>query len=452
MRHGANASHPPCLPCDSWPLLPTPLRGYIEPVGITRRQFGGNMETFWFWTVAGGLALLVASYLARGLLHRAESVATASPDVQLYRDQLAETERDLARGTLSPADADRVRAEIARRLLDADRAPRATDAPAAPAPWAAIALVLAAIGGAAALYTRIGAPWYPDMALSTRLAMADANMAARPDQATAEASVNTAGALPPSLPADPEFEALMEKLRAAVDPATATDLRGLELLARNEASLGNFLTAKAAQSRLVTVKGVEATAEDHATLAEMMILAAGGYISPQAEAELIRALERDPQNGMAHYFSGLMFAQGGRFDRAFAIWRPLLQQSPPDAPWTAPLRAQIEEVAYRAGIPFTLPPLSGPPLSGPSAEDIDNAAEMSPEDRAQMIEGMVAQLQDRLATEGGSAEEWAQLISALTVLGRTDQAQTVYAEAQTRFAGRDEDLATLTDAAAGLTP
>ncbi len=401
------------------------------------------METFWFWTVAGGLALLVASYLARGLLRGAEPVANASPDVQLYRDQLAETDRDLARGTLSPADAGRVRAEIARRLLDADRAPRATDAPAAPAPWAAIALVLAAIAGAAALYTRIGAPWYPDMALSTRLAMADANMAARPDQATAEA----AATLPPSMPADPEFEALMEKLRAAVDPATATDLRGLELLARNEASLGNFLAAKAAQSRLVTVKGAEATAEDHATLAEMMILAAGGYISPQAEAELIRALERDPQNGMAHYFSGLMFAQGGRFDRAFAIWRPLLQQSPPDAPWTAPLRAQIEDVAYRAGIPFTLPP-----LSGPSAEDIDNAAEMSPEDRAQMIEGMVAQLQDRLATEGGSAQEWAQLISALTVLGRTDQAQAVYAEAQTRFAGRDEDLATITDAAAGLTP
>ena len=43
-----------------------------------------------------------------------------------------------------------------------------------------------------------------------------------------------------------------------------------------------------------------------------------------------------------------------------------------------------------------------------------------------MIGGMVSGLSDRLATEGGPVEDWAQLITALGVLGQTAQARAVY--------------------------
>ena len=406
------------------------------------------METFWFWTVAAAMAVLAAARLVRGLMRGAEAAApAAAQDMQVYRDQLAEADRDLARGTLTAAEAARVKTEIARRLLEADRALNAA-APVAASrtPWTAMALVLAAMAGALVLYSRVGLPWYPDLPISERLAMADEAMATRPSQATAEANAEP----PPPAQPDAEFLHLMEKLRAAVDPATATDLRGLDLLARNEATLGNFAAARAAQARLVEVKGDQATAEDYSTLAEMLILAAGGYVSPEAEQALVHALQLDPQDGMARYFSGLMFAQGGRFDRAFAFWRPLLDQSPPGAPWVAPIRAQIEEVAMRAGIPYQLPEAA----SGPTIADMEAAAGMTPEERQQMVEGMVAQLQDRLAAEGGSAAEWARLIGALGTLGRGDQAQAVYDEAKTRFKGREDDLAALSEAAvaAGLAP
>ena len=406
------------------------------------------METFWFWTVAAAMAVLAAAWLVRGLMRGAEAAApAAAQDMQVYRDQLAEADRDLARGTLTAAEAARVKTEIARRLLEADRALNAA-APVAASrtPWTAMALVLAAMAGALALYSHVGLPWYPDLPIRERLAMADEAMATRPSQATAEANAEP----PPPAQPDAEFLHLMEKLRAAVDPATATDLRGLDLLARNEATLGNFTAARAAQARLVEVKGDQATAEDYSTLAEMLILAAGGYVSPEAEQALVHALQLDPQDGMARYFSGLMFAQGGRFDRAFAFWRPLLDQSPPGAPWVAPIRAQIEEVAMRAGIPYQLPEAA----SGPTIADMEAAAGMTPEERQQMVEGMVAQLQDRLAAEGGSAAEWARLIGALGTLGRGDQAQAVYDEAKTRFKGREDDLAALSEAAvaAGLAP
>lgn len=402
------------------------------------------MDTIWFWITAGAMSIAVLAVLVRSLFRAEEEDAppAALVDMQVYRDQLAEADRDLARGTLSEAEAQRVRTEIARRLLEADRALKA-GAPKASSRgrWVAVAVTAVLVLGGMAVYQQIGLPWYPDLPIAARIADADARMASRPSQAEAVAGT-------PATPAptvDAEFAALMEKLRAAVDPATATDLRGLDLLARNEAALGNTAAAEAAMRRIIALKADAATAEDFATLAELMIRAAGGYVSPEAEAELVRALEIDPRNGIARYFSGLMLVQGGRYDLAFQLWEPLLRESPPEAPWVQPLRGQLEDVAARAGIPYSLPEAEGAP--GPSAGDVAAAAAMTPEERQAMIEGMVAQLGDRLATEGGSAEEWARLITSLAMLGRTDEAREIYAEAQRVFEGRSVELQGLREAA-----
>ena len=72
---------------------------------------------------------------------------------------------------------------------------------------------------------------------------------------------------------------------------------------------------------------------------------------------------------------------------------------------------------------------------------------MSAEDRQEMILGMVNQLSDRLATEGGSAEEWARLIAALGVLGDTDRALAIRDEAEVVFADDDDALQIISAAA-----
>ncbi|MEZ5798433.1 MAG: c-type cytochrome biogenesis protein CcmI [Paracoccaceae bacterium] len=256
------------------------------------------METIWFWTVAVAMTVIVAAFLIRSLVRPHEQAAPAAvQDMQVYRDQLAEADRDLARGTLSETEAQRLKTEIARRLLEADRALQTEGATPARRGigWLPVAVTLVAGLAALALYNRVGLPWYPDLPIAERIAMADEAMATRPSQAVVEASTPA-----PAAPAvDADFTALMDKLRAAVDPATATDLRGLDLLARNEAALGNFAAAQAAQRRIIALQGDAATAEDYAGLAEIMIRATGGYVSPEAEVELVHALERDPRNGSA---------------------------------------------------------------------------------------------------------------------------------------------------------
>lgn len=405
-----------------------------------------------FWVTAGalvlasGLALLLG--LRRGAAETAEPPAAAH-DIGVYRDQLAEIARDAGRGILPADEAERLRVEVSRRILEADRAAQRGDAVATSGGGRMalpLLLVALAMAGGVWLYLRLGAPGYPDMPLQARIAAAERMRVERPSQAEAEAE---APAVPAPQAASPEFLSLMERLRATV-AERPDDLRGQQLLAQNEARLGRFAAAAAAQGAVIRLMGAEAGAEEHAALAEALILAAGGYVSPEAEAALTEALRRDPRNGTARYYSGLMFAQTGRPDRAFTLWSGLLESSPPDAPWMAPLRAQIGDMAARAGVRYE-PPAAG---AGPDAAALEAAAGMSETDRKAMIEGMVQQLNDRLAREGGSAEEWAKLISALGVLGESERAQAIWTEAQGRFAGRDADLAVLRAAAeqAGVAP
>ena len=238
------------------------------------------MEMIAFWIAAGGIGLVVLALFVLALIRaRAEIASAAEYDLKVYRDQLAEIDRDLARGTLPPDEADRQRTEVSRRLLDADRARARGDTGASTRGIAvAAALIAALIGGSYWAYLRLGAPGYPDLPLATRLAMSDELRANRAPQAQMEA--DAAANRPAPMEPEPEFAQLMEQLRAAV-AERPEDARGLELLATNEARLGNLPAARAAQESLIRLKGDAATAEDHAALAELMIMAGGGLVSPR---------------------------------------------------------------------------------------------------------------------------------------------------------------------------
>ena len=395
-----------------------------------------------FWIAAAGIGLAVTALLLLALLRgRAGGEPAAAYDLRVYRDQLREVDRDLARGVIAPADAERLRTEVARRVLEADRALGDGAEAGGHAAPRRITLVMAALVAAVMLggvwtYVRLGAPGYPDLPIAERLAVSEEIYRTRPSQAVAESAA--AARAPAPAPVDPAFTELMDKLRSALKDRP-DDLDGHRLLARNESGLGNYAAAIAAQDRVIAILGSKVSAEDHALRAEMMILAAGGYVSPEAEAEIRRALQLDPLNGTSVYYAGLMFAQVGRPDRTFSLWAPLLDRSQPDDPWVAPLRAQLMQVASEAGEDsYVLPEAA--PAPGPDADAVAAAAEMTPEERQEMVRGMVAQLSERLATQGGSAEEWARLITAYGVLGETDRARTIWAEAQQRFDGRAADL------------
>lgn len=395
-----------------------------------------------FWISAAAMVLMVALVLLQTLWQARAQQTTdvATPDLDVYRDQLAEVSRDLARGTLSPSEGERARLEVQRRMLEADRALSGqSPAPKSRLLPVAAVVVVVVLAGATGIYWQLGVPGYPDLPLSDRLANADLAYKNRPSQAAAEAQQQPFVQAPDM---DPALATMLDKLRAAL-ATRPDDLMGHVLLAQNEASLGNFIAARKAQDTVIRLRGAAVGAEDLSFQAYVMVRAAGGLVTPEAEQVLIALLKLDPANGWGRFYSGLMFAEVGRPDRTFALWEPLLQQSPADAPWSDPIRSQIADVAAAAGIEYTLPE-AGP---GPDAAAVAAASGMTEADRTAMIKTMVAGLETRLTSDGGAVEDWAKLITSLGVLKETERARAAYTAAQAAFAGKPGELAALQAAA-----
>ncbi|MBW7056005.1 c-type cytochrome biogenesis protein CcmI [Paracoccus bogoriensis] len=406
-----------------------------------------------FWIISLAMTAIVAwVVLAPVWRGRTDSQPAAAYDLRVYRDQLREVDRDLERGVIQPDDAQRLRAEIGRKVLDADRRlAEARPSGAQGGGVVATVLLVVLLAGGFLLYLREGVPGAPDMPIAERLAAAEAAYRNRPSQAEAEAA---AAPRPPMdlSEADPAWLELVDQLRAAV-AQNPDDPRGLSLLVTNEMRLGNIAAAREAAERLIAVQGDRPDPTDLMRLAALMIEAAGGLITPEAEQLLVRALRIDPTQPQARYLLGVMQIQNGRPDRAFPLWRRLLEEGPESASWIPPIRATIEDLAWLAGIVDYVPPAPvASSLPGPDAAGIEDAMSLPEADRQTMIEDMVAGLQSRLATEGGTPEEWARLIQSLSVLGRAADARAIWDEAQVRFAGSETALAPIAEAArqAGL--
>ncbi|MFO1209535.1 MAG: c-type cytochrome biogenesis protein CcmI [Amaricoccus sp.] len=411
------------------------------------------MQADWlFWgiaaLVAAGCAGLVFAPLVRA---GAGPARRASYDLQVHRDQLREVEADLARGILSADEAAATRIEVSRRLLAAADA-EAAEAAGGAAPRrlsrvAAPAMVAGLVAAAFGLYAWLGGAGAPDAPLAPRLAEAAAARAGRPSQAEAEAAVARQQDAPPPVAVSANDLELIGKLEDALK-TRPDDLAGHRLLAQTLASIGNWAPARAAQDQVVALLGDKATARDLVDLAELSILAAGGYVSPEAEQALSRALVLDPHDQVGRYYSALTLMQGGRPDLAYRIWSGLLAEGPADAPWAEGARAGAAEAARQAGI------APDAAAAGPTQSDVDAAQALPPDQRQAMIEGMVAQLSDRLATQGGPPADWARLIRSLGVLGRRDEAAAILAEARQKHAGDPAGLAEIEAAGrdAGLGP
>ena len=389
-----------------------------------------------FWIICIVMTLLVGAYVALPLI-RDRGAADASPDVAIYKAQLAEIDKDLARDVLAADEAERAKVEVSRRLIAASKIERAVHTAPASANFGVAGIVTAALGLLGFVtYYQIGAPGEPDQPLQVRHAIAEDMRLNRPSQAELAAAAPP----PPEVDAPADYLENIAQLRIIV-PTRPDDIRGWELLAFHETELRNYPAAVVAQERVIELRGDEVTNADLILMADLMVAAADGLVSPEAEALARDILARDDRNAAGLYYIGALYAQNARPDIAFRFWRPLVE-SGDDTFHIALARAQIENAAVRAGINYAVPEVAGPDLAAIAA-----AEDMTEEERNAMVGSMVAGLADRLANQGGPATEWARLITAYGVLGDTENASLIWLEAQQVF-GTDERSMTVLRAAA----
>lgn len=389
----------------------------------------------WFLIIGAVLVLCVLAIVLRPLFSRtADTPARDAQDAQFYRDQLAEIDRDLARGVLSETEAEGARAEISRRLIRAgQRLERSEGYSTAPREVTGLAAGIALVGApalAVGVYLIAGAPGLPDLPLEERVAAAQARQGPAPrlsqeeaERQFAERPGDSAGLGLPDLPKSEEEQKFAEMIfqLEKVVAERPQDIEGRRLLANGYMRLERYASAWPVYAEMIRLMGDEAPAGLYAQQGEAMVLAAGGYVSPEAQAVIDEALERDPSSPIARYYSGLGLAQNDRLDEAIGVWEQLRAEAPADAPW----RDWLDQMLAQA-YDFR----NQQAMRGPSAEDVAAAQSMSPEQRLASVEEMVTRLENRLLSQGGSRQEWDMLIRSYRQLGRSDDVARIEALAK----------------------
>ena len=287
--------------------------------------------------------------------------STSDINAGIYRDQLAELDRDLAAGTLSADDHAQARAELQRRLLDDVSA---TDTPAATtggmkhtALLLAVTLPLAAAG----LYAWLGTP-----------AALDPLARAAPTQQNVEKMVA-------------DLAARMEK-----NP----DPRGFVVLARSYRAMGRLPEAEAAFERIGPALQENATLL--AEYADVLASRAMGNLEGKPMALVNQALKVEPENPMALSLAATAAYNRGDYAQAIARWQQIQRVVPPDsedARWLTDAIAKTREHLAGVGGAGAKTPAAPSASTPPAPSPTTAAAGASVSGRVSLAPALAAKVQ-----------------------------------------------------------
>ena len=304
-------------------------------------------------------------------------------DVAVYRDQLDEIQRDRSAGLIGTAEAEAARVEVSRRLIAAADAAE-TEKPALETSSlfrrrvTAIAGLVLLPAGAVALYLTLGSPDLPGVPLAARV------------QTPSEAR---------------KIETMVAQVEDHV-ARNPNDGHAWEVLAPVYMRLGRYDDAVRAFRNSLSLNGSNAARE--ADLGEAMVFAANGVVTADAKTQFDRALKLDGKDVMARFYLGMAADQDGRRPEAEKIWRDLLAEAPPGAPWVEMVRHTLNRTAP-TGTAAAAPPAPGGASATPPADHDVNA--------------MVERLANRLKKDGSDVQ-WLGAAGALLPRARPERQGT----------------------------
>lgn len=376
-----------------------------------------------FWVICAVLTVAATVYALRPVLTAASADAGPedNPDLRVYKEQLGEVDRDIARGLLTPEEGEAARIEISRRILAlepgvGDREERGTPARQSMVFYATSAAIVVSTLG---LYLTLGSPGYPGQPFAERLAR-------------------------------PASDAPVQELIARVEARLREepgDGQGWDVLAPVYLKQGRNQDAVRAFGRAIALLG-----ENQARLrglAEAHLAASNGIVGKPVRDAFRKMLAADPGLIAPRFWLAVGLEQDGKRTAAAAAYRALIENEAGDKkPLPTPIKKLVEQrLAVVTGAtkgptaelpktgerqvarPRPLPEAGKGPALPPGM-----SAPKSAKDRAAMIEQMVSGLDDRLKENGGSLQEWQRLIRAYTVLGRREKATGALSRAKKQFA------------------
>jgi len=185
-------------------------------------------------------------------------------------------------------------------------------------------------------------------------------------------------------------------------------LRGWRVIAPVYMQLGRYADAVKALREVNAL--APPTADSKADLAEALMMQNGGSIAGEALQLFRDAVALDPTHVRSLYYVAGEETRTGDYVSAVRDWTALLKLGKGDEPWVTTAR---DGLAYAEA-----------ELHPQAALALPNSAQI-----AAMVDGLDA----RVKAQGGTIEEWTQLVRSRLVEGRTADAQAAYLAARTAY-------------------
>jgi cytochrome c-type biogenesis protein CcmH len=292
-----------------------------------------------FWIAAGLLTALVLAVLCWPLLRQRHAASTSRKalNTAIYRDQMAELDRDLASGAVSRDDHATAREELERRVLEdvADDGGAVATAPRR-LPRTALALGVALPAAAVALYFTLGNPAALDPSAQKNVA---------PTAAEVEKMVG----------------ALAEKLEKNPD-----NLQGWVMLGRSYKVMGRF--DEAARAFEKAGSAMESEPELMLEVAELSAEQNQGKVEGKGLQLLKQVLKDQPDNPQALVLAGTDAYFRQNYPDAARYWERVLAQVPPDSEDARNLTAGLEKIRSMMGQSAAKPAPKAEPTAKPEAK------------------------------------------------------------------------------------
>ncbi len=314
-------------------------------------------------TLVAGVLLVLCRALWRASRQQQQvAVDPARANAEVYREQLAELEREYAQGTLSAQPYQQSRDELTRRLLEDVQTPRATRVAApvtAPSRW-----VRTTLAGFVVLIPVV-----------TLLAYGVLGQPAGLDPAALAQSE-------PHEAVDPKKMAeMVEKLerRLQEDP---NQLQGWVMLGRVRRAMGQFEAAGQAYAKALAL-----SSDDDVAIERAEVLAQANQGSFEGEPwKIIQAVLRaNPDQLSALLLAGSAAYSEARYEQALRHWQRARTLMAADAPDLPPLEDALAQVRGKLGLAASVAPATPTAPQAPRQA----AAATSPNAAASRITGMV---------------------------------------------------------------